>query len=175
LLSSRFMSESVSADTPATVPAAAASTTQVDRDSLLRRLTPRASARVQLVLAATVWLVGASILAVRGLTYLLQSHWAAWLLALALVMGIAKGHLVLDGVARKAVARIRERDRDGCLFGFFSWKSWLFIGLMMGGGIALRNSGAPSEVLAVIYAAVATGLLYGDRIYWRAVFSVEAS
>ena len=131
---------------------------------------PRANARVQLVLAATVWLVGASILAVRGANYLLQSHWAAWLLVLALVVGIAKGHLILDRVAHKAVTRIRERDRDGCLFGFFPWKSWLFIGVMMGGGIALRNSGAPSEVLSVIYAAVATGLIYADRVYWHAVF-----
>jgi len=125
---------------------------------------------VQLVLAASVWLVGASILAVRGAGYLLDAHWAAWLLALGLVIGIAKAHLVLDRVARKAVVRIRARDRDGCLFGFFSWKSWLFILVMMGGGIALRNSGAPEEVLGVIYAAVATGLVYADRVYWHAVF-----
>ena len=127
------------------------------------------------MLAATVWLVGATILGVRGAGYLLQAHWAAWLLALGLVIGIAKGHLVLDHVARKAVVRIRQRDREACLFGFFSWKSWLFILLMMGGGILLRNSGAPAGFLGVVYAAVATGLIYGDRIYWRAVFSAGES
>lgn len=167
------MSEPASSDASVPASTAAGPAARVGHESAVRRFTPRAGARVQLVLAATVWLVGASILAVRGLTYLVQSHWAAWLLALALVLGVAKGHLVLDRVARKGVTRIRERDRDACLFGFFSWKSWLFIGLMMGGGIALRNSGAPSEVLAVIYAAVATGLFYGDRIYWSAVFAVE--
>lgn len=141
--------------------------------SLVYRLTPRASARVQLLLAAIVWLVGATILGVRGAGYLLQAHWAAWLLALGLVIGIAKGHLILDRVARKAVARIRERDRNGCLFGFFSWKSWLFIFVMMGGGIMLRNSGAPAEFLGVLYAAVATALVYADRIYWRAVMAAD--
>ncbi len=140
-------------------------------DRFLRRITPRASARAQLVLAAIVWLVGASILLVRGVTYLTRSHWAAWLVAIALVLGVVKGHLVLDGVARKAVARIRARGRERCLFGFFSWKAWLLIVVMMGGGILLRNTGAPPELLGVAYMAVGTALVYGDSTYWRAVFA----
>ncbi len=126
---------------------------------------------MQLVLAAAVWLVGASILGARGVIYLSRSHWAAWLVALALVIGVVKGHLVLDRVARKAVVRIRMRGRERCLFGFFSWKSWLLIACMMGGGIALRNSGAPPAFLGVLYMAVATALVYGDSTYWRAVFA----
>jgi hypothetical protein len=138
--------------------------------SLAHRLMPKGSVRLQLTLAALMWFVGAAILGVRGAIYLWHSHWAAWLVALALVIGVVKGHLLLDRVAKKAVARIRSRGSDLCLFGFFSWKSWLLIGLMMGGGIALRNSGAPTEFLGVLYAAVATGLVYGDITYWRAVF-----
>lgn len=141
------------------------------RDSLLYRLMPRAGVRVQLVLAAVVWLVGASILLIRGVTYLSQSHWIAWLAALALALGVVKGHLVLYRVARKGVGRIRERGRDGCLFGFFSWNAWLLIGVMMGGGILLRESGAPAEFLSVLYVAVGTALVYGDITYWRAVFA----
>lgn len=124
---------------------------------------------MQLHLAAIIWLVGASILGVRGIIYLSQSRWEAWLIALALVLGVAKGHLLLEGVARKAVARIRARGRDGCLFGFFGWRSWLLIAVMMGGGIALRDSGVPPAILGVLYAAVGTALVYGDITYWRAV------
>ena len=135
---------------------------------LAYRLMPRASARVQLVLASIVWLVGASILLTRGVFYLYHSHWAAWLVALALVIGVAKGHLVLKRVASKGVDRIRVRGRDYCLFGFFSWKSWLLIGVMMGGGIMLRQSGAPPAFLGVLYMAVGTALIYGDHRYWLA-------
>jgi hypothetical protein len=138
--------------------------------SLAHRLMPKGSVRLQLHLAALMWFVGATILGVRGAYYLWHSHWAAWLVALALVIGVVKGHLLLERVAKKAVARIRARGSDACLFGFFSWKSWLLIGLMMGGGITLRNSGAPRELLGVLYAAVATGLFYGGITYWRAVY-----
>ncbi len=139
--------------------------------SFAHRFMPRGTARVQLVLAAIVWLVGASILFARGVGYLMQSHWAAWLVALALVLGVVKGHLILDRVARKAVIRIRMRGRERCLFGFFSWKTWLLIAVMMGSGIALRRSGTSPEILGVIYMAVGTALLYGDRTYWRAALS----
>lgn len=149
-----------------TAPLAEAST---EATPLYLRLMPRASARVQLVLAAFVWCVGASILGVRGIVYLSRSHWAAWLVAFALVLGVVKGHLILDRVARKAVVRIRLRGRERCLFGFFSWKSWLLIVVMMGGGIVLRNSGMRPEVLGVIYVAVATALLYGVSTYWKAI------
>ena len=59
-------------------------------------------------------------------------------------------------------------------------KSWLFILVMMGGGIALRHSVLASptdtipwgrDVLAVIYVAVGTALAYADRIYWRAALA----
>jgi len=156
---------------PVLVDAPASASADNVRLSLSQRLMPRASARVQLVLASVVWLVGASILGARGIVYLSRSHWEAWLVALALVIGVAKGHLVLDRVARRAVTRIRLRGRDRCMFGFFSWKSWLFIACMMGGGIALRNSGAPAAFLGVMYVAVATALVYGDHTYWRAVFT----
>lgn len=141
------------------------------RLGFVERLKPRASVRVQLHLAALVWLVGASILGVRGVVYLARSHWAAWLIAVGLVLGVVKGHLLLERVARKAVARIKERGNEKCLFGFFSWRSWLLVAVMMGGGIVLRNSGAPYEFLGVLYAAVATALVYGDITYWRTIVS----
>jgi hypothetical protein len=134
-----------------------------------RRLTPRAGQRVQLFLAAAMWAIGASILLVRGAGFLHDS-WFAALLALAVALGVVKSRYLLDRVARKAVVRIHERGR-ACFFGFFSWKSWFFVIVMMGGGILLRRSTLPKDVLAVLYVGVGTGLALADRIFWRALIS----
>ena len=140
----------------------------VRRDGV-RRFTPRAGQRVQLFSAAAMWAVGAAILLVRGVGFLHDS-WYAALLALAVVIGVVKSRYLLDRVARKAVLRIHERGK-ACYFGFFSWKSWMFVIVMMGGGILLRRSGLPRDFLAVLYVGVGTGLVLADRIFWQALVS----
>ncbi len=70
------------------------------------------------------------------------------------------------------MTRINTRGH-ACFFGFFSVKSWLFVLVMMGGGILLRGTAIPRSVLGVIYVAVGTALIFADRIYWIAVFSEE--
>ncbi len=144
----------------------------------LDRLTPRAGVRVQLFSAAIIWLVGASILLVRGFTFL-HDKWVVPIVVAALVIGFAKERYILGNYARKAVVRIHRRGK-ACYFGFFSMKSWLFIVVMMGGGIALRHSVLADsrdiipwgrDVLAVIYVAVGTALAYADRVYWQAALA----
>lgn len=135
----------------------------------LRRFTPKAGQRVQLFSAAAMWAIGATILLVRGVGFL-HDNWYAALLAAAIVLGLIKSRYLLDRVARKAVLRIHERGR-ACYFGFFSWKSWLFVIVMMGGGILLRRSGLPRDFLAVLYVGVGTGLALADRIFWQALIS----
>jgi hypothetical protein len=139
------------------------------------RLTPRAGIRVQLFSAAIIWLVGASILLVRGVMFL-HDRWIIPIIVVALVIGFTKERYILNNYARKAVTRIHTRGR-ACYFGFFSVKSWLFILVMMGGGVALRHSALADsrdiipwgrDALAVLYVAVGTALAYADRIYWRA-------
>ena len=88
------------------------------------RFTPRAGVRVQLFGAAIVWLVGASILIVRGVGYVQDRYWHAWVLGAALAIAVLKSRFLLDRIARKAVARIRSagapassassRSRRGC-------------------------------------------------------------
>jgi hypothetical protein len=79
--------------------------------SLIERLSPRAGVRVQLVAAAFVWLVGASILMFRGVGYVHDRYWHSWALAIALVIGVVKSRYLLDRVASKAILRIRTRGR----------------------------------------------------------------
>lgn len=147
---------------------------QPSRPSWVQKMEPRAGIRVQLASAAIMWLVGASILLVRGVMYL-NGRWITALVALALVIGAAKSRLILDNYARKAVTRIHERGR-ACYFGFFSVKAWLFIIVMMGGGVVLRHSslvasGVGRDVVAVIYIAVGSALAIADRVYWRAALA----
>lgn len=141
----------------------------------LNRLTPRAGVRVQLVAAATIWLVGASILLVRGAGYVSGRYWHAWVLGVALALGVIKSRYLLDRVASKAVARIRERGY-ACFFGFFSLKSWGLVGLMMGGGILIRNLVVQPDVigagiLGALYLGIGMALLIADRVFWTAVFA----
>jgi len=142
------------------------------------RLTPRAGIRVQLFSAAIIWLAGASILLIRGAAFL-HDRWLIPIVIVALVVGFAKERYILSSYARKAVARIHQRGR-ACYFGFFSVKSWIFILVMMGGGIALRHSALADsrdiipwgrDALAVLYVAVGTALAYADRIYWKAALA----
>lgn len=141
---------------------------------VLDRLTPRAGVRVQLFAAAVVWAVGAGILLVRGVVYVHDRSWHAWLLAasLAVLIAVPKTRYVLDRVAAKAIERIRKRGR-ACVFGFFSWRSWLFVAVMMGGGIAIRNAFVRpgvvgAGILGALYVGIGAALLVADRAFWRA-------
>ena len=150
------------------------------------RFTPRAGVRVQMFAAAVMWLIGLSFLLVRGVLFIFapgrDAHPAHWVIVpiaiVAVVIGMLKARYILIKYADKAVARIEHRGR-ACFFGFFGWTSWLFIAVMMGGGIALRSSALVNydwglELLAVLYIAVGTALLIADRIFWiSALRSVE--
>ena len=153
----------------ATVEGMAVIPSPASERSLLDRFTPRANQRTRLAGAVVTWTVGTAILLVRGVLFLHDEHWALWLIALAVGIGVVKSQMVLDRVARKAVARMRERER-ACFFGFFSPKTWIFVALMMGGGIMLRRSGLHHGVLAVLYIGVGTALVIANRIFWRALF-----
>jgi hypothetical protein len=136
------------------------------------RFTPRASVRVQLFGAAIVWAVGASILIIRGFGYVQGRYWHAWVLGAALAIAVLKSRLLLDRVARRAVARIQQRGR-ACFFGFFSIKAWAFVALMMGGGITLRHlivhpNMIGAGILGALYIGIGTALAVADRIFWQA-------
>jgi len=122
-----------------------------------------------------MWLIGASILLIRGVSYVSVSYWHAWALAIGLALGVIKARLLLDRTARKAVVRIQQRA-NASVFGFFSAKSWMLIALMMGGGIALRTifvhpGQIGAGILGAIYVGVGTALLLADRLFWMALFS----
>jgi hypothetical protein len=127
--------------------------------------------------AAMVWLVGLSFLLVRGVMFMIGpgpglqfSHWLIPVVAIAVVLGMIKARYILIRYADKAVARIEHRGY-ACFLGFFSAKSWLFVLVMMGGGMMLRRSPLVDydwgrAALSVLYIAVGTALLIADRTFW---------
>ena len=144
-----------------------------------RRLTPRAGARAQLLAAAAVWLVGTAILLVRGVQYIVApeeyerfGYGIVLIAVMAIAIGIVKARFILIRYAGKAVRRIRTRGH-ACFFGLFAWSSWVFIIVMMGGGVLLRHSPLVDSwggrtFLGILYVAVGTALAIADVVFWRA-------
>ena len=145
-----------------------------------RRITPHAGVRVQLAAAALLWLIGTSILLIRGVMYVVAPDeyarfgYGVLLIALvAVAIGLVKARFILIRYANKAVARIRTRGHAS-FFGFFALSSWLFILVMMGGGLLLRHSALVDYLwgrtfLGILYLAVGTALAIADVVFWRAV------
>ncbi len=146
-------------------------TTDTDTSSFWLRYEPKASVRVQLYAAAIMWLIGAGFLLRRAIIALSDQHAAWWIVAIAVsvavTLGLIKGRAVMFRAAHKSAERIRKRGRS-CFFGFFSWKTWLLVALMMTGGILLRLSPLPHTILGTLYLAIAVGLIYGDYVFWNA-------
>ena len=129
--------------------------------------------------AALLWLVGVSFLLVRGVLFVERpgpavrfSYLIAPIALVAIAIGAVKARFILIRYANKAVARIRTRGH-ACYFGFFAPTSWLFVIVMMGGGVMLRHSALVDYAWgragrATLYIAVGTGLAIADRIFWIA-------
>ena len=147
-----------------------------------RRLTPRAGVRIQLVAAALLWLVGTSILLVRGVFYIIApeeyerfGYGIALIALVAVAIGLVKARLILIRYARKAV-EAHPHPRSRLLLRFLRASSWLFILVMMGGGMLLRrtplvDSWSGRTFLGILYVAVGTALAIADVIFWRAAFA----
>ncbi len=123
--------------------------------------------RAQLAFAGLLWATGAAILGVRGIGWLLPVDLAIALIAGGVVLGVLKARFVLDPVARKAAARIRERGPSAPVLGFFSVRSWAVVLSMVALGHLLRLTALSRPVLGVVYVAVATALVVASRVFWR--------
>jgi hypothetical protein len=120
-------------------------------------------------MAALLWTAVGMLLLVFGLAWVLQANipYVAPLLALAVVVGVAKARLALNRAARRIVERIHLRGDGRCLGGFLSVRTWLFVAGMAAAGRWLRTGPAPKAAVGLIYVAVGLGLLLGARILWR--------
>lgn len=86
-------------------------------------------------------------------------------------VGVFKGIKVMRPTALKSVARIQMRGESACIFGFISWKSWLFVLSMALLGKWLRGSGITPWVLGPLLTGVGIALLIGVMVFWGALLN----
>jgi hypothetical protein len=121
--------------------------------------------------AAVVWASVGLYLSVRAVLWFRASPRPVLVpAALALVLGFIKGQFIFSKLARGNIERIGElaphKDKI-CIFAFQAYESYVIIVGMMTLGILLRHSALSRDVLAVVYLAIGSALVYGSGPYWR--------
>lgn len=136
----------------------------------LNRFKPEAAQRTHLLLAAIMWTAVGAMLALFGLRWLLHADppLLVWLILAAVLLGAVKAIFVLRHAAARVINRIQMRGDHRCIGGFFSWRTWIAVAVMMGAGWLLRHAGLPLSVLGVIYLAIGAALLLASIVLWRA-------
>ena len=131
---------------------------------------PAAPAHVHLLLAAVMWTVVGGTLGAFGLRWLVAEKPGAlaWLIAIAVAVGVGKAHFVLSRTARRVIERIRSRGDGRCIGGFLSWQSWGLVVLMAASGAGLRRGILPRTTLGFLYLAIGTALMVGSAQLWIA-------
>ncbi|MFH1748467.1 MAG: hypothetical protein ABIG44_15645 [Planctomycetota bacterium] len=139
-------------------------------NDLLETYKPAARARVHLLLGALMWSVVGSALLAFGVYWVISGDrllvWA--LLPVAIVAGWLKARFVLARTAARMIKRIRERGDGRCLGGFLSWRSWLFVAVMVTAGRLLRGGLLSRDVVGLIYTTIGAALLLAGRRIWQA-------
>jgi len=131
------------------------------------RWAPRATRRVRLAIASTMWTVVGLGLTVAGVhfTRVGGGSWV-WLLP-ALAVGALKGRFVLARRAEANARRIEASDERICVGAIFSWPMWGLVLFFMGLGAALRHSPLPRFWLGLVYVAVGSALAAASTVSWR--------
>jgi hypothetical protein len=114
-----------------------------------------------MLIAGLVWCVAGAMVTTVGLPLelgLARSNLI--LLPLSLMIFGAFYFLVFSRLVRKHASRIRARPEDRLPFWqFFNTSSWVLMGVMMGGGMALRFSHLmPDWVIAFFYSGLGVAL-----------------
>jgi len=132
----------------------------------LSRLKPGVPRRIHLLLAAILWSLIGIILIFRGVSWLITVA-RLWIIIPALFAGTMKSLFILDHSARKGVHRILEMADGTCLGAVYSARTWVLILFMISGGMALRHSALPRELLGGLYVAIGWALFFSSRHAWR--------
>ena len=122
---------------------------------------------MHLLTAGSIWFFVGLILLVRGISWLINVE-QLWMILPGVILGTIKAIFMLEPAAQKNIQRIVTGGNGKCLGGVYSWKTWLFVFLMMGLGGLLRHSSLPNEFLGLFYVSIGWGLLFASRKCWTA-------
>lgn len=129
-------------------------------------LKPVVARRSQMLVAAILWSSVGTLLLCRGVQILIVRGQFMWF-AVALVLGLIKARMILDRSATKIAERIGRLKERSCLGAMYSWKTCIWVVLMIIAGRLLRISPLPILVLGVIYTAIGEALFLSSRILWQ--------
>ncbi|MHC4611976.1 MAG: hypothetical protein ACYTAU_00155 [Planctomycetota bacterium] len=133
-------------------------------------LKPAASRRIRLFLAAATWTAVGLGLLIAGVRWSLTSERPLHpiLLVAAAAVGLTKALVILKHTANRVISRIRASGDDRCIGGFFSWRTWMLVVIMITAGTLLRRSDISRAVVGLVYVAVGIALLSASTLPWRA-------
>ncbi len=113
-----------------------------------------------LLIAGAVWSVAGSMVMKTGFPFVLQSEHVSWDLLGGILVFLVFYLRVFSKLVYKHEHRIRRYDRERLPFWlFFDLKSYLFVVVMMGGGILLRQLDLiPHWFIAFFYSGLGIAL-----------------
>ncbi len=145
---------------------------------LLHAYKPAVSPKIHLILAGFLWSAVGLFLFIRGILNLAKlQDLALWITPLSILIGLLKGHFILERAARKNLKRITDKiEKRGkerfCIGGFQSFRSWGLILMMIFMGRMLRMSLLPRALVWATYVGIGTGLLVASRVYWNSLMGI---
>jgi hypothetical protein len=137
---------------------------------LLTRLKPATSRKVRMLLAAATWTAVGLVMIIVGTRWALRSDTGLppILFVAAVAAGLAKAAFILRPAANRVVLRIRALGDDRCIGGFYSWRTWMLVALMIAAGALLRGTGVSLPLVGLLYLAIGVSLLTASWLPWRA-------
>lgn len=144
-----------------------------ERKRIGQRLKPGIPRSWLLFLAALTWTFAGGMLVWKGVGYFPGTGSPGWKIPLGISAGLLFYVLVFRKLSRKHSRRILELEPERpCMFSFFSWKSYLMMGLMITMGVSMKHAGIiPEKLLLPVYFGMGIPLLLSSLVFFRRFFS----
>ncbi len=119
-------------------------------------------------LSGIIWLGVGVMLLNLGLGFLCTAQEVNYLLiAIAIIIGFAKGRFVLQKAALRSHERIAKLENPTTLSQLYTRSNILLIAFMMGLGMLMKSLNLPNEIRGFIDTAVGCALMQGSLAYFR--------
>ncbi len=136
------------------------------------KLKPGVNRSKHLLVAAILWSCVGIMLMVRGWFFFGETP-EYWMILLAVVVGSAKSHLILDKSFKSNMQRILKMKDGTCLGAVYSWKLWALVIVMVLSGYILRTVNPSGILVGTLYFAIGWGLFLSSRHGWLGWFRLK--
>lgn len=86
-------------------------------------------------------------------------------IAVAAIVGVAKGIFVIRKSASRTIARLKKLPLPAPIYKMYSGKMWLLVLAMMSVGMAIRIFKVPYEIRGPVYLGIGVALISGCSTY----------